>query len=153
MTKQELFSYIEKNSQVFTELSDRIWGFAELSLKEFQSMQLYVDVLQREGFQVETGLCGVPTAFSGSFGSGRPIIGILGEFDALSGLSQEAGVAERRELVKNGSGHGCGHNLLGAGSLAAAFAVKEYLQKTGKPGTVVFYGCPGEEGGAGKAFM
>ncbi|MDR2514504.1 MAG: amidohydrolase [Christensenellaceae bacterium] len=153
MTKQELFAYIDERSAIFTGLSDQIWSFAELSLKEFQSMALYVELLKEEGFTVETGLCGVPTAFSGSFGSGGPVIGLLGEFDALSGLSQEAGIAERKELIKNGAGHGCGHNLLGAGALAAAFAVKDYLQKTKKPGTVVFYGCPGEEGGAGKAFM
>ena len=93
------------------------------------------------------------TAFCGKYGSGRPVIGILGEFDALSGLSQAAGCSEHKPLVEGAPGHGCGHNMLGAGALGAAFAVKDYLEKSGKPGTVIFYGCPGEEGGAGKAFM
>jgi len=91
--------------------------------------------------------------YSHFFGKGRPVIGILGEFDALSGLSQKAGATEPCPLVDGGNGHGCGHNLLGAGALAAAVAVKQYLQSTGKEGTVIFFGCPGEEGGAGKAFM
>ena len=104
-------------------------------------------MLEKEGFTVETPVAGIQTAFKASYGSGKPVIGILAEFDALSGLSQEAGAAERRELVPGGNGHGCGHNMLGAGSLAAAFAVKKYLED-GHPGTVIFYGCPGEEGGA-----
>ena len=102
---------------------------------------------------MQKNLCGVETAFSGSYGSGHPVIGILGEFDALSGLSQQSGVAEAQSVTPGGNGHGCGHNLLGAGSLAAAAAVKEYLAASGKSGTVVFFGCPGEEGGAAKAYM
>ena len=105
------------------------------------------------GFEVTENLCSIKTAFCGTYGSGHPIIGILGEFDALSGLSQNAGCATPNPVVPGGSGHGCGHNLLGAGSLAAAAAVKNYLEETGKPGTIIFYGCPGEEGGAGKAYM
>ena len=97
--------------------------------------------------------CGIETAFCGSYGHGAPVIGILGEFDALSSLSQTAGKTEPDALVPGGAGHGCGHNLLGAGSLAAAAAVKHYLEQTGKSGTVIFYGCPGEEGGSGKAYM
>ncbi|MBE6936579.1 MAG: amidohydrolase, partial [Ruminococcaceae bacterium] len=153
MLKKEALSVIDEKQQIFTDVSDKIWEYAELSLLEYQSMELYCKVLAENGFQVEKNLCGVPTAFSGSFGSGRPVIGILGEFDALSGLSQKCGVAQRDELVAGGNGHGCGHNMLGAGSLAAAFAVKAYLEKSGKSGTVIFFGCPGEEGGAGKAFM
>ena len=114
---------------------------------------LYVRVLRQEGFAVEEGICGIPTAFSASFGTGRPVIGILAEYDALSGLSQQGGCPVRRELTPGGTGHGCGHHLLGAGALAAALGVKHYLQQTGRPGTVVLYGCPGEEGGAAKAFM
>jgi len=153
MEKQSLFDYIEQHQEIFTHVSDRIWELAELSLQEFESAALYEKVLKEEGFTVESGLCNVKTAFSGSYGSGRPIIGILAEFDALSGLSQKGG-AESREVLKEGaSGHGCGHNLLGAGSLAAAFAIKHYLQETKTPGTVIFYGCPGEEGGSGKTFM
>ena len=154
MNKQEIYGFIDQNKDIFDELADSIWECAELSLKEYKSAEIYISLLKKLGFEVETGLSGIKTAFSGSFGSGKPVIGILGEFDALSGLSQEAGKAEHRELVPGGCGHGCGHNLLGAGALAAACAVKEYLSRKGPgSGTVIFYGCPGEEGGAGKAFM
>lgn len=154
MDKNGLFSYIDQNAQLFTDLSDEIWNLAELSLLEYQSADAYIKVLSDLGFVLETGIAGVKTAFSGTYGSGKPVIGILGEFDALSGLSQKAGIAEHIELQKGGCGHGCGHNLLGAGALAAAAAIKKYLEAKGpESGTVVFYGCPGEEGGAGKAFM
>lgn len=153
MQKKDALAVIDEKQDVFTGVSDQIWEYAELSLLEYKSMELYCKVLSENGFAVEKGLCNVPTAFSGTYGSGKPVIGILGEFDALSGLSQKCGTAQREELVPGGCGHGCGHNMLGAGSLAAAFAVKAYLEKTGKPGTVIFFGCPGEEGGAGKAFM
>jgi len=151
--KAAALASIDTNAGIFTDVSDQIWGFAELSLQEYKSAALYCKVLKAHGFTVEEGICGIPTAFSASFGSGKPVIGILAEYDALSGLSQEGACTEHKEVVKGGTGHGCGHNMLGAGSLAAAFAVKEYLQATGKPGTVIFYGCPGEEGGASKAFM
>ena len=144
---------INENKTVFTSLSDRIWEYAELSLKEHRSTEDYVRVLKELGFSVEENVAGIPTAFLGKFGQGRPIIGILGEYDALSGLSQEGGSACKKEVVKGGNGHGCGHNMLGAGALAAAYGVKCYLQTTAKSGTVIFYGTPGEEGGAGKAFM
>ena len=144
---------IRNRADVFTALSDKIWGLAELSLKEHESAAEYARVLGALGFEVEREVCGIPTAFLGKWGKGRPVIGILGEFDALSGLSQVGGAFEREELVKGGNGHGCGHNLLGAGALAAAYGIKEYLKATGREGTVIFYGTPGEEGGAGKAFM
>lgn len=144
---------IKKNAGEFYALSDEIWHYAELSLKEYKSADAYCRVLEQLGFSVQKELCGIKTAFSGSFGSGKPVIGILGEFDALSGLSQVGGIAERQELVPGGSGHGCGHNMLGAGALAAAYGIKKYLEDTGREGTVIFFGTPGEEGGAGKAFM
>ena len=144
---------IEENSKTFTDLSDKIWEFAELSLKEYKSTELYVKVLSELGFEVEEKVAGIDTAFLGKYGTGKPVIGILGEYDALSGLSQVGGSVVKEELVKGGTGHGCGHNMLGAGALAAAYGVKKYLEETGKPGTVIFYGTPGEEGGAGKAFM
>ena len=141
MDKKEIYKFIDENAGVFEELSDKIWSCPELSLKEYKSAETYIALLEKLGFEVETGLAGVKTAFSGSFGSGKPVIGILGEFDALSGLSQEAGEASRRELVPGGCGHGCGHNLLGAGALAAAYAIKEYLAQKGPGGgTVIFYG-------------
>lgn len=151
--QKNAIKYIDENAGIFTGVSDAVWARPELSLKEFESAKLYCDTLRKYGFEVTEGLAGVATAFCGRYGSGRPVIGILGEFDALSGLSQAAGCAEHSPLVEGGPGHGCGHNMLGAGALGAAFAVKDFLEKTGHSGTVIFYGCPGEEGGAGKAFM
>lgn len=151
--KQAALAAIEEKKDLICHVADRIWEYAELSLQEFRSAALYCEVLRQEGFAVEQGICGIETAFSAAYGSGRPVIGILAEYDALSGLSQTGGSAVQQELVPGGTGHGCGHNLLGAGALAAALGVKHYLQATGKPGTVVLYGCPGEEGGAAKAFM
>jgi aminobenzoyl-glutamate utilization protein B len=151
--KQMMADYIDENASCFTSVSDTVWGYAELSLKEVKSAALYCEKLKELGFTVTEKLCGIDTAFCGSYGSGKPVIGILGEYDALSGLSQKAGACTHDPLVPGESGHGCGHNLLGAGSLAAAAAVKAYLEKSGKSGTVIFFGCPGEEGGAGKAFL
>ena len=151
MEKQSIFDYLDRKSPVLFELSDRIWEFAELSMAEFRSAEYYCDLMEREGFTVEKNLCGIPTAFSGRFGEGRPVIGILGEFDALSGLSQTAGATIRQG--SGGCGHGCGHNLLGAASLGAAMAIKHEIAQGRLSGTVVFYGCPGEEGCAGKTFM
>ena len=151
--QKNAIKYIDENAGIFTGVSDAVWARPELSLKEFESAKLYCDTLRKYGFEVTEGLAGVATAFCGRYGSGRPVIGILGEFDALSGLSQAAGCSEHKPLVEGAPGHGCGHNMLGAGALGAAFAVKDYLEKSGKPGTVIFCGCPGEEGGAGKAFM
>ena len=151
--KQAALAAIEEKKQLVAGVADQIWEYAELSLQEVQSAALYVRVLRQEGFAVEEEICGIPTAFSASFGTGRPVIGILAEYDALSGLSQQGGCPVRQELTPGGTGHGCGHHLLGAGALAAALGVKHYLQQTGHPGTVVLYGCPGEEGGAAKAFM
>ncbi|MBR0399427.1 MAG: amidohydrolase [Mogibacterium sp.] len=153
--KDEILETVEENAAEIVGVSRSIWEYAELSLKEHRSAALYIEKLKEHGFDVETGLAGIDTAFCGRYvsGSGRPVIGILAEFDALSGLSQRACSTEREELVKGGSGHGCGHNMLGAASYGAALAVKKFLEETGKDGTVVFYGCPGEEGGAAKAFM
>ena len=144
---------VEQKENLIKEVAGSIWGFAELSLQEERSAALYCDVLEQQGFRVERGLCGISTAFSASFGSGRPVIGLLAEYDALAGLSQKAGMSEKEELIPGGCGHGCGHNLLGAGAMAAALGVKAWLEETGESGTVILYGCPGEEGGAAKAFM
>ncbi|MBQ7387007.1 MAG: amidohydrolase [Clostridia bacterium] len=151
--KQIAIDKIDNKKEEFCALSDRIWEYAELSLKEFKSAADYCDTLRSLGFEVEENVANIPTAFLGKYGQGKPVIGILGEYDALSGLSQVGGATERCELVKGGTGHGCGHNMLGAGALAAAYGIKEYLKESGKSGTVIFYGTPGEEGGAGKAFM
>ena len=153
MNKQVLYDIVDEKAKLLTDLSDKIWEYAELSMLEYKSAAEYVRILKAEGFTVEENLCGIPTAFSGSFGSGKPVIGILGEYDALSGLSQVAGSCIKEALVEGGSGQGCGHNLLGAGALGAAIAIKEQIKAGNLTGTVVFYGCPGEEGCAGKTFM
>ena len=151
--KKNAVDHIDTMAEYFADIADQIWEHPELSLKEYRAAELYCTKLRELGFTVEEGLCGIKTAFSGSYGEGRPVIGILGEYDALSGLSQKAGVSTPDPVQPGGNGHGCGHNLLGAGSLAAAVAIKKYLEESGRPGTVIFYGCPGEEGGAGKAYM
>ena len=153
MEKELLYQIIEETAPQITDLSDRIWSYAELSMQEHRSTAAYVEVLKDEGFTVQENLCGIATAFSGSFGSGRPVIGLLGEFDALSGLSQAPGLDHPQPLEAGGCGHGCGHNLLGAGALSAAIAIKRAIAAGLLHGTVVFYGCPGEEGCAGKTFM
>lgn len=152
-TKQNALGLIDEQAQTFIDVSDSIWEYAELSLQEYKSADCYEKALLDAGFEVQKGLLGIETAVVGKFGSGHPVIGILGEYDALSGLSQESMATSHAPLCHSDNGHGCGHNLLGAGSFAAAYAVKEYLRRTGKSGTVIFYGCPGEEGGASKAFF
>jgi aminobenzoyl-glutamate utilization protein B len=150
---QHLSRIIEEKRDIFIAASDKIWGYAETRFEEFQSAALLCQTLEQEGFTVERGIGGIQTAFVGSFGSGKPVVAFLGEFDALSGLSQQAGRAEKGPLVNGGNGHGCGHNLLGTGALAAAVALRYYMEEHNIPGTVRYYGCPGEEGGSGKAFM
>ncbi|MBR3640418.1 MAG: amidohydrolase, partial [Oscillibacter sp.] len=144
---------IGEKEKTILALADGIWSTPELSLQETRSAALLCDALRSEGFSVEEGVCAIPTAFAASFGSGSPRIGILAEYDALSGLSQRGGALEHAPLVPNGNGHGCGHNLLGAGAFAAAVGIKAFLETSGRSGTVILYGCPGEEGGAAKAFM
>ena len=151
--KQSIYDYIQSRADEFIDISDKLWEYAELSLNEYKSVACYLDFLKREGFTVREKAANVPTAFVATYGEGRPRIGILAEYDALSSLSQKPGVAHKVPLVPGGHGHGCGHNLLGAGSLAAAVAVKMLIEAGRLHGTVVFYGCPGEEGCAGKTFM
>ena len=147
-------AYIDEKADVITYVSDSIWDFAELSLREYQSGDLYAKVCAEEGFTVEHPFDNIETSFRASYGSGHPVIGILAEYDALTGLSQVAGSTEREERIADGNGHGCGHNLLGAGAMAAAFGIKKYLESKGEgSGRVILYGCPGEEGAATKAFM
>ena len=122
LNKQLALDAIEKEQNTILHVADEIWDYAELSLQEFRSAKLYCEVLKQEGFRVEEGVCGIATAFAASFGSGRPHIGILAEYDALSGLSQQGGQLVHAERTPGGTGHGCGHNLLGAGALAAAMA-------------------------------
>jgi aminobenzoyl-glutamate utilization protein B len=143
----------ETKQATYIDVSDQVWEFAELRFKEEKAAAAQIAVLEREGFKVTSGLAGMPTAFVAEAGSGGPIIGFLGEFDALAGLSQAAGVAEPQALIAGAPGQGCGHNLLGAGSMLAAVLTKEYLEEHGLSGTIRYYGCPGEEGGSGKTYM
>ena len=152
MTKKDALSVIDQKSVELCRISDDLWDHPELAYEEYFAKERYCDYLRENGFAVEENLADIPTAFSGTFGSGRPVIGILAEFDALANLSQEAECTECRPVVPGGAGHGCGHNLLGVGSLAAALAVKAYLE-AGHPGCVKFFGCPAEESGAGKSYM
>lgn len=153
MDKKILCDLIDSKASFLNGLSDQIWAHPELAFTEHSSAEVLIGGLLQEGFEVTRNVADIETAFSGRYGSGKPVIGILGEFDALSSLSQEASLSEKKPIIPGGCGHGCGHNNLGVGSLAAAIAIKEYLKSTGKSGTVIYYGCPGEEGGSGKAFM
>ncbi len=144
---------VEAMKPDFTTLSDNIWDFAELKFEERQSAGVLAAALEENGFDVRRGVAGMETAFIGEFGSGKPVIAFLGEFDALAGMSQLADVAQVQPREAGATGHGCGHNLLGVGSLMAAIALARHLKANNLPGTVRYYGCPGEEGGSGKTFM
>ncbi len=150
---ETIWRLVEAKQETFIDLSDRIWDIPELNFQEAKSARAHAEMLQAEGFRVHEGLSGMPTALMGEAGQGGPVIAILGEYDALPGLSQQAGVAEHAPLPDNGPGHGCGHNLLGAGAMLAATAVKDWLAQQGIEGRVRYYGCPAEEGGAAKTFM
>lgn len=150
---EQIWDLVDAKRDGFIELSDRVWGMPEIAYTEFKSVAEHTAMLKAQGFAVTENYCGIPTAVLGEAGEGGPVIAILGEYDALPGLSQEANIAEHRPLPGNGHGHGCGHNMLGSAALLAATAVKDFLAATGKPGRVRYYGCPAEEGGAAKAFM
>lgn len=153
MSYERLRDLIDKKKEIFWDASDQIWGFAEMRFHEYKSSALQKEVLEKEGFTVEGLLGGMETAFKASWGSGHPVIGILGEFDALPGLSQTADVPKPETDHPGAPGHGCGHHLLGAGCMQAAVAIRDTMKEEGLPGTIIYFGCPGEEGGAGKAFM
>ncbi len=157
LANQEIISFvddfIDTQRDVLSAISDEIWDHPETRFEESISSRLLADKLEESGFQVERGVGGMDTAFIASFGEGKPVIALLGEFDALAGLSQKAGCDSEQPLVENGNGHGCGHNLLGTAALGGTLAVKAWMEKEGLKGTVRFYGCPGEEGGSGKTFM
>ena len=144
---------VAEKRDLVAEVNRKIWEYAELGHKEFKSARLLCDVLKDEGFVVTEQLCGLPTAFKAVYGSGHPVLGLLGEYDALPILSQEAGCPEQRPICDGAPGHGCGHSALGAASLAAALAVKKYLEQTGRPGTVIYFGCSAEETCGAKPFM
>jgi aminobenzoyl-glutamate utilization protein B len=139
--------------QQFISISDQIWEFAEPRYQEFHSSTLQADFLEQEGFTVTRNLGGIATAFSASFGSGHPVIGLLGEYDALPCMNQIADSPEKQTDLPGAAGHGCGHNLLGTGAMEAACLIRDWLLQTHSEGTVIYFGCPAEEGGAGKAFL
>ena len=148
-----VWSLVDRHADDLIAMSDRVWAIPEICYTEYRSVAEHTAMLREKGFRVTENVAGIPTAVIGEAGEGGPIIGFLGEYDALPGLSQEAGVAEPRPLPGNGHGHGCGHNLLGGAALLAACAIKDWLEETGTPGRVRYYGCPAEEGGAAKSFM
>jgi aminobenzoyl-glutamate utilization protein B len=150
--KQLVLQSVEKHQSDLTKLSDQVWAFAETALKEFRSSQALADYAQSQGFKVTIGVGGLPTAFIAEYGSGKPVIGIMGEYDALPGISQKA-QPTRETLLQGAAGHGCGHNLFGVGSLGAAIAIKELIQSGKLKGTVRFYGTPAEEAVGGKIYM
>lgn len=153
MDKHSIVRYLEERAPDFYRLSDLIWDNAEIRFKETKSADDLAEALENEGFKVTREIAGLKTAFRAEFGSGKPVIGFLGEYDALPDLSQKAGIAVKEAVEEGGNGHGCGHNLLGVGAFMGAVGLKHYLEEEGKPGTVVFFGCPAEEGGSGKTFM
>ncbi len=151
--RNTLWREVDTLKERFIALSDRVWGMPEVCYTEARSCAEHTAELKAQGFRVTENVAGIPTAVIGEAGEGGPVIGFMGEYDALPGLSQEAGVATHTPLEPNGHGHGCGHNLLGSAALLAATAVKNWLAASGLPGRVRYYGCPAEEGGAAKAFM
>lgn len=150
---ERITNLIDDKRALYVQLSDQIWEFAETRFEEYRSADLLSEAMEKEGFTVKRGIAGLETGFIASYGTGHPIIAILGEYDALAGLSQQARSNMFEPIVKNENGHGCGHNLLGVGSLAAAIAVKDYLKEHKLTGTVQYFGCPAEESGYGKTFM
>ena len=151
--EEKIWKLVDAKKAEFIELSDRVFDTPETLYNEFSSVSEHIATLKTQGFKITKNVCGMPTAVIGEAGDQGPVIAILGEFDALPGLSQEPGVAEHSPIVKGGNGHGCGHNLLGSAALLAATAVKDWLAETGINARVRYYGCPAEEGGAAKTYM
>ncbi|HSP23819.1 MAG TPA: amidohydrolase, partial [Saliniramus sp.] len=151
--RSEIWRQVDAAKDRLIALSDRVWGMPEVCYTEARSSLEHEEELRHQGFRVTKHLADIPTAVMGEAGEGGPVIAFLGEYDALPGLSQEAGIAEPRPIEAGGHGHGCGHNLLGSAAMLAAVALTEWLAEKGLPGRVRYYGCPAEEGGAAKAFM
>jgi len=153
--KKTAFDYLNNPETVdnYGHISDSIWSFAELGMQEFRSSAILIRTLENEGFTVEKGLAGMPTCFVATWGSGKPSIGILGEYDALPMISQKALTPVKSPVVEGGPGHGCGHNLMGTAGIAAAIAVKRSMEEHKIPGTIVFFGSPAEETVTSRPFM
>src|SRR5262249_24856315 len=153
MPLQSVLDFVAGNAPLFSGLSDVIWETPELGLHETRSSAALAELLESGGFAVQRGVDSMPTAFVAAYGDGKPAVPLLGEFDALPGLSEAGAVADPRPLVSIGPGHGCGHNLLGTAAAAAAMAVRHAIRRGEIRGTVRFYGCPAEETLIGKVFM
>jgi aminobenzoyl-glutamate utilization protein B len=151
-TKADILTWLEDNQSRFTQISDAIWAKPEAGHREFFASKTQADFLKEQGFRISWAIGGLQTAFVAEWGSGRPLIGFAGEYDALENLSQK-NQSSPEPIVPGGMGHGCGHNLLGTGCLAAATAMRHWLEAAGIPGTVRYYGCPSEENTYGKTFM
>jgi aminobenzoyl-glutamate utilization protein B len=149
---RQLTELVDRQAAHFSATSKTIWDYAELGYQEEKSSALLQRELQAAGFHVQSGVAGEPTAFVASYGQGQPVIGILGEFDALPGLSQDA-TPIRKPILTDAPGHACGHNLLGSGAALAAVALREYMERNRIGGTLRYYGTPAEEGGDGKVYM
>ncbi|TVR08134.1 MAG: amidohydrolase [Salinarimonadaceae bacterium] len=149
----DIWRHVDAAREPLIALADRVWAIPEVCYTEERSCAEHARELEAQGFRVTRSVAGIPTAVIGEAGEGGPVIAFLGEYDALPGLSQEAGIAEPRPIEPGGHGHGCGHNLLGSAAMLAAVAMKDWLAEQGIPGRVRYYGCPAEEGGAAKTFM
>ncbi|HEY8521544.1 MAG TPA: amidohydrolase [Gammaproteobacteria bacterium] len=149
---ESVLASLDAKQAHYADVAQTIWGLAEVGFQEFASSELLQQELRSAGFEVTAGVAGMPTAFVAEHGAGQPVIGILAEFDALPGITQDA-VPERRELPDRAAGHACGHHLFGTGSVAAAVAIKDWLELSGTAGTIRVYGTPAEEGGGGKVYM
>ena len=149
---QQVTRELNQKEEAYGEAAKTIWDYAEVGYQEDKSSALLQDMLSKEGFKIQKGVAGIPTAFVATFGEGQPVIGILGEYDALPGLSQDAWPS-RKVLKEGAAGHACGHHLFGVGSAAAAIAVKNWLLSTKQKGTIKVFGTPAEEGGSGKVYM
>jgi aminobenzoyl-glutamate utilization protein B len=151
--RSDIWRSVDAIKPRFVDLSDKVWAMPEICYTEARSSAEHLAELRHQGFRITENVADIPTALMGEWGEAGPVIAFLGEYDALPGLSQEAGIAEPRPLEAGGHGHGCGHNLLGSAALLAATALKDWLAANKVPGRVRYYGCPAEEGGAAKAFM
>jgi len=151
--KKEAFHQVDQLSEKLTRTAGQIWEFAEIAMEEYKSSKLLAQLLKDHGFNVEFGAGGLPVAFVATYGQGHPVIGILGEYDALPGLSQQAGSVTREPVTPRAPGHGCGHNLFGTAGAGAAIAIKTVMQKHKLKGTIKFFGCPAEETVEGKTYM
>ena len=151
-TKKNIVKSIENHEEEIIKISDKIWELAETAFNEHESSKLLSDYAEANGFTLERGVAGMPTAFVATYGEGKPVISVLGEFDALPGLSQDT-TPSKKPLIDGGNGHGCGHNLFGAASLASAIAIKEQIEKGDLKGTIKFFGTPSEEKFFGKIWM